>query len=71
MKIIKKSNIKCCSLDPLPTWLLKHCLPALLPVVTKIINLSLKEAVMPTAFKEALLTPILNQRLKASAEFNL
>ena len=62
-KIIKKSSTKSCSLDPLPTWLLKDCLPCLLPVLTKIINLSLSESVMPVDFKEAILTPLLKKVL--------
>jgi len=41
-KIINKSANKSCELDPLPTWLLKLCLPELLLIITKIINLSLE-----------------------------
>ena len=59
-KIIKTNN-KFCSVDPLPPWLLKQHLSILLPVITKIVNLSLGESVMPAVFKEALLTPILNR----------
>jgi hypothetical protein len=44
-KIIRNSATKSCDLDPLPTWLLKECFTSLLPVVTKIINLSLSEGV--------------------------
>ena len=36
-KVIKSSPDKSCELDPIPTWLLKSCLPELLPLVTKII----------------------------------
>lgn len=60
-KIIKKTNNKFCSLDPLPPWLLKQHLSILLPVITKVVNLSLGESVMPAVFKEALLTPILKK----------
>ena len=58
--IIKKSNNKYCSLDPIPTWLLKECLPSLLSWITNIVNQSLS-SVMPTAYKEAILTPILKK----------
>ena len=58
-KIIRNSATKSCDLDPLPTWLLKECLTSLLPVVTKIINLSLSEGEMQHDFKEAILIPML------------
>ena len=56
--IIRFTN-KSCDLDPIPTWLLKQCMSAVLPIITKIVNLSLRDASMPTLFKEASLTPIL------------
>ena len=58
--LINKSNNKSCSLDPIPTWLLKNCLPSLLPIVTNIVNQSL-ESIMPSSYKEAVLTPILKK----------
>lgn len=58
--IIKKSNNKCCSLDPIPSWLLKACLPSLLPIITNIVNQSLT-SIMPSSYKEAILTPILKK----------
>jgi len=60
-RIIMKSATKSCSLDPLPTWLLKECLSSLLPILTKIINLSLSEGEFPANFKEAILTPLLKK----------
>ena len=58
--VINKSNSKCCSLDPIPTWLLKKCLSSLLPIITNIVNQSLTSS-MPSCFKEAILTPILKK----------
>ena len=58
--LINKSNNKCCSLDPISTWLFKNCLPSLLPIVTNIVNQSL-ESIMPSSYKEAVLTPILKK----------
>ena len=58
--IIKKSNNKCCSVDPIPSWLLKACLPSLLPIITNIVNQSLT-SIMPSSYKEAILTPILKK----------
>ncbi len=57
-KIIKRSSTKSCSLDPIPTWLLKYCLTVLLPMITNIINLSLSQS-----FKEAILIPLLKRIL--------
>ena len=57
--IIRFANNKSCELDPIPNWLLKQCMSAVLPIVTKIVNLSLRDASMPTLFKEASLTPIM------------
>src|SRR4029077_12303192 len=50
-----------CPLDPIPTWLLKTCLPSLLHPITAIINLSLLSGSFPTPFKHALVTPILKK----------
>ena len=58
---MKKSPNKSCSLDPIPTWLLKNCLDPLLPLITKIINQSLAEGDVPRAFKVAHVTPLLKK----------
>jgi hypothetical protein len=43
-EIITSTNSKCCALDPIPTALLKNCLNSLLPVLTKIVNLSMSSS---------------------------
>ena len=60
-KIIVKAASKTCRLDPVPTWLTKQCLDALLPSITMIINLSLTTGIMPSKFKQAILTPLLKK----------
>ena len=45
--IIMKSPNSSCSLDSIPTWLLKECLPELLPFITHIVNRSLLSGVFP------------------------
>jgi len=60
--ILQASN-KSCSLDPIPTWLLKMCYDFLLPVVTKIVNLSLSQSTMPEKFKEAILLPLIKKAI--------
>ncbi len=54
-KIIKDSASKCCTLDPIPTWLIKDCLDVLLSVITKIVNLSLSNSTMLPGLKKALM----------------
>ncbi len=49
------SASKSCPLDPMPTTILKDCLDVILPVITKIVNLSLSTSVVPDKLKEALL----------------
>ncbi len=58
-KLIKKSASKACSLDPIPMWLVKRCMGPLLPVITKIINLSLSTSQMPEKLKDTILSPII------------
>ncbi len=52
-KILMSSASKSCPLDPMPTTILKDCLDVILPVITKIVNLSLSTSVMPGKLKEA------------------
>ena len=60
-KLILKSPNKSCSLDPLPTFLVKDCLDELLPSITAIINASLSSATVPKSFKKAAVTPLLKK----------
>lgn len=50
-----------CSLDPIPTNLLKVCLDELLPLLTTIVNKSLETGCFPDNFKKALVTPLLKK----------
>ena len=60
-KIICASPTKSCSLDPLPTWLLKDCIDTLLPVLTSIINISLYTSDFSPELKRALITPLIKK----------
>lgn len=60
-KLIMKSATKTCCLDPIPTHLLKKVLHVLLPVITKIINLSFRQSRVPEAFKMAAVIPLLKK----------
>ena len=50
-----------CSLDPLPTSLLKANVNVIAPTLTRIINLSLESATVPADMKSALITPVLKK----------
>ena len=61
LNIIKQSPSKSCELDPLPTWLLKECTSELVPLITDIVNMSLRESLIPTTLKTALIRPLLKK----------
>ena len=57
--VIKNMPDKFCSLDPIPTWLLKECLPELSPLLSYIVNNSLSAGVFPSDLKNAVIKPAL------------
>ncbi len=58
-KLIMKSPSKSCSMDPIPTTLLKDCLDVLLPIITAIVNRSLSNGIFSDVYKLAFyITPI-------------
>ena len=59
--IIKLSPVKSCELDHLPTWLLKECKAELVPLITDIVNISLRESMIPKSLKTALIRPLLKK----------
>ncbi len=60
-KLVMKSKSTTCDLDPLPTSLLKDCLDVILPVLTKMVNLSLQTGVFPNEWKLALVIPLIKK----------
>ena len=63
MRIIKHCPTKTCSLDPLPTALLKdeRLLAQVVPLITAIINRSFESSCVPDEFKLALVIPLLKK----------
>ena len=59
--LIRKSAKKSCPWDPIPTSLVVSCPDVLLPVISRIINLSLSCDHFCEEWKEALVTPILKK----------
>ncbi|XP_052788755.1 uncharacterized protein LOC128223518 [Mya arenaria] len=67
-RIISELNTKSCSIDILPTHILKSFLNELLPCITRIVNLSLADGVFPSNWKQAIVRPLLK---KAGLELHL
>ena len=55
------SPMKSCTLDPVPTFLLKEFVDVLLPYVTNMVNASLSQSRLPDSQKHALVTPLLKR----------
>jgi len=62
ISIINRSPSKSCSLDPVPTSLLKSCVSEVAPHILKIVNRTLETGQVPDYFKHALVTPLLKKQ---------
>ena len=60
-KLINSSTNKSCTLDPMPTSLVIDCIYVLLPIITKMINLSLGSGLFTDDWKCALVLPLLKK----------
>lgn len=58
-RIIFSAMSKSCDLDPLPASALKGTVDILIPVITKIVNLSRDRALFPHVLKEAVVKLLL------------
>ena len=61
LRLINSLPNKQCSLDPIPTWLLKKAAPNLAPFLVKLFNKSLSDGVFPQSFKTCYIPPILKK----------
>ena len=59
--LINSCRLKTCILDPLPASIMKDCMDVLLPVLTKMINISIETANVPVQLKEAMIRPKLRK----------
>ena len=55
--LLSNSPAKSCSVDPIPTWLLKQLSVHIVPVICFLCNLSLRTGTFPPALKHALVHP--------------
>lgn len=60
-RIIMSSPTKSCSLDPVPTFLIREYLDLLLPYITSMVNASLMQGRMPESQKHAHVVPLLKK----------
>ena len=60
-KLCKKLLFKSCDLDPIPSSLLRQNLRLLLPIICKIVNLSLTSGSVPSTLKTAVLRTLLKK----------
>ena len=60
-KIIKSSKSTTCSLDPLPTKIIKKTSSSHIPALTRLINTSFESGIVSVPLKKALDTPILKK----------
>lgn len=70
-ELIRKAKTTTCQLDPLPTSLVKACLPSISPMITSISNSSLTTGIVPPTLKLAAITPILKKPGADPADLNL
>ena len=70
LMFIKEAPSKTCSLDPCRTHIVKQCIDILLPSLTKLVNLSLKNGIFPNLFKQAIVTPLLKKSTLSKEDLN-
>ena len=60
-KEMRQMASKSCSLDPIPTTLLKRLLPWIIDIITDIINESITTGIFPMKWKNAIIRPLLKK----------
>ena len=60
--LIQRAKNKNCSLDPVPTWLVKQFAVELAPFITALINSSISSGLFPSSQKCAMVIPLLKKK---------
>ena len=60
-KLIGSAPNKSCQLDPVPTWIVKELRSSLSPFIALLFNKSLSTGCFPSAYKHAIVTPLLKK----------
>jgi len=61
LTLIRTVPTKSCTLDPIPTWLLKCLSAAIAPVICRLCNLSIQTGIVPSSLKHAHVQPFLKK----------
>lgn len=64
-QLIGKAPDKTCELDPMPTSLVKACVTELVPIVVRIVNLSITTSTVLAQYTTAIVRPLINNNYKA------
>ena len=67
--VVRELGSKCCTLDPIPTWLVKSILPSLEGFLVQMINASLTTGVFPNNLKLASVSALLKKSNLDSENF--
>jgi hypothetical protein len=70
LQLIRNAPNKNCSLDPVPTWIVKQFAQELIPFITSLCNASLSQGTFPSTQKCALVTPILKKSNLDASDVN-
>ena len=62
-KLVTKFSRKSCDLDAIPAIVLKECLHDLIPVITKLVNISITDAVVQSSLKMHLLSLVSKRQI--------
>ena len=68
VKLINDGSDKFCILDPIPTSLIKECVNGLAPPLCSIINTLIQTSLVPSSFKQAVVT-LLIKKANATLEY--
>ena len=60
-EVLTSINNKFCSLDPVPSWLIKDCFDELGPIILQIINKSLSCGLFLEQFKDSVVKPTIKE----------
>ena len=70
LKLIMGMTTKTCESEIIPTKPLKEVLPAIIPVLTKIVNLSIKNGIFSEKWKSAIVKPPIKSLTKGTTQQN-
>jgi len=70
LSLIQHLPPKQCSLDPIPTWLLKRVSSVIAPVIAAMCNASISQHAMPTLHKNAIVHPLLKKPTLNQSDLN-